>query len=310
MTDTTAVSRTASGVAFAALSTSIGGATVVLMRYCIEQTDPLTLSALRYVIGGAVLTAIVFGSHRLPRLVRREWAILFALAIIMYVAFPILGAKAVEYTTAGRAGLVYATNPLVTVIVGALIGVERLRLNKIAAVVVAGSGMALALSHKVGDALPDAWIGDALMFVTVLLAVSHNFIARPLLFRHGGLVVATIALTLGGIIMVPMTLLFAPPLSQSLAMDTWHWLALLGLAIPGGAMMNVIWAAALARILPSQATITIGLNPLVAILLGALMLGEELSYTLLGGFVLVVAGIVMSNYEALRPRRPPARPAI
>jgi len=166
--EATPASRADSGVAFAALSTSIGDGTIVLTRYCIEQTDPLTLSALRYVIGGAVLTAVVFARYRLPRLSRQERSILLALAVIMYVAFPILGAVAVEYTTAGRAGLVYATNPLVTVIVGALIGVERLRPNRILAVFVAGSGMALALSHKVGDALPDAWIGDALMFVTVL----------------------------------------------------------------------------------------------------------------------------------------------
>lgn len=137
--------------------------------------------------------------------------------------------------------------------------------------------------------------------------MAHNFIARPLLFRYSGLVLAASALTLGGIFLVPLTLAFTPPLSQSLAMDGWHWLALLGLAILGGAMMNVIWAAALARILPSQATITIGLNPLAAILLGALMLGEELSYTLFGGFVLVVAGILMSNFEALRQWRA-ARP--
>ena len=309
MTSPPPVARTASGVALACIATSVGGATVVLMRYSVEEVDPLTLSAIRYAIGGVVLAAMVFGSMRLPRLVPREWSILFALAVIMYVVFPILGAMAVEYTTAGRAGIVYATNPLVTVIVGALIRVEKLTWKKVVAVLLAGAGMALALSHKVGAGLPDAWIGDLLMFATVLLAVAHNFIARPLIFRHGGLVVTAIALSLGGIMLVALTLVFAPPLSQSLSIGPWYWLAILALAIPGGALMNLIWAMALARILPSQATITIGLNPLVAILLGAAMLDETLSFTLFGGFVLVVAGIVLSNLDALRRPRGNSGPA-
>ena len=47
----------------------------------------------------------------------------------------------------------------------------------------------------------------------------------------------------------------------------------------------------------------------LAILLGAAMLDETLSFTLFGGFVLVVAGIVLSNLDALRRPRGNSGPA-
>jgi len=79
-----------------------------------------------------------------------------ALGLLMFVAFPALFARALEDTTAGRGGLMFATIPLMSVVLGSLLGVEKLTARRVAAVLLAGAGTALALSERVGTAAPMA----------------------------------------------------------------------------------------------------------------------------------------------------------
>ena len=75
---------------------------------------------------------------------------------------------------------------------------------------------------------------------------------------------------------------------------------MLALAIPGAALMTFMYGKALELITPMNAAITVGLNPLTAILLGAVVLSEPVTVRVLAGFVLIVVGILLANW---RPRR-------
>jgi drug/metabolite transporter (DMT)-like permease len=50
-------------------------------------------------------------------------------------------------------------------------------------------------------------------------------------------------------------------------------------------------------ITPTQAAITVGLNPLTAILLGAWLLSEPVTANVWVGFVMIVAAIVLANMK-------------
>lgn len=301
--------RTISGILLAACSTSIGGATAVVTRFVIEQSDPLTLAATRSVIGGATLATIVFVSVRLPRIALRDWIGMAALGLLMFAAFPALFARALEDTTAGRGGLMFATIPLLSVVLGSLLGVERLTVRRVVAVLIAGAGTALALSERVGTAAPMAWRGDLIMFAAICCPVVYNFAVRPYIFRYGGLPVTAILSLTGGVAITATLFAAGPPIGEALDFDVLGWACVLALALPGGAFMHMLWAWAQSRALPSQLVITIGLNPIVAMLLGAALLAEPLTQRLFGGIALVVAGIVLTNLETGRRRKAATAPA-
>lgn len=301
-------SRTITGILLAAASTSIGGATTVVTRFVIEQSDPLTLAAMRSVIGGVTLAAIVFAVTRLPRIAPRDWLGMAVPGLIMFAAFPALFSRALEDTTAGRGGLMFATIPLLSIVLGSLLGVEKLTARRILAVLVAGAGTALALSERVGAAAPMAWRGDLFMFAAVCCPVVYNFAVRPYVFRYGGLPVTAMLTLIGGFALTLSLFAAGPPLGEALALDLAGWACVLALAIPGGAFMHLLWVWALPRALPSQLTITVGLNPIVAMLLGAAVLAEPLTERLFAGIALVVCGIVLTNLESGRRRAAPARP--
>lgn len=78
---------------------------------------------------------------------------------------------------------------------------------------------------------------------------------------------------------------------------------MLVLAIPGAALMNMMWGRALTLITPTQATITVGINPITALLLGAWLLSEPITLRVLIAVVLLICAIILTNQG---PRERPA----
>ena len=69
------------------------------------------------------------------------------------------------------------------------------------------------------------------------------------------------------------------------------------LILPGGALMMYCWGKALQLITPTQAAISLGFNPLSAILLGSIILNEAITIRLLIGFISIVMAIVIANWN-------------
>ena len=126
------------GLAFACLSTSLGGTTVAFTRLIIADTDPLSLAFVRYGIAALVMLAGLAPFVRLPRISRGDLAVLTLLGLLMFASFPYFMARALEDTTAARGGLMFATMPVMTMIIGGLFRVEQLTAQKIFGVLIAG----------------------------------------------------------------------------------------------------------------------------------------------------------------------------
>ncbi len=290
------------GVFFACLSTCLGGTTVVFTRFIIEQTDPLSLTFLRYGIAALVLFFFLPRKKSLWAFSRRDTIALTIMGAIMFACFPYLMATALEDTTAARGGLLFATMPLITIIMAAMFRVEKLTWLKGAAILLAVAGAFTALGERVDGIAPNALRGDFFMFLGMLCASSFNVFSGKYLIKYGNLQVLIYTIFVGVACLFVLALFFGKPFSGSLSFDGVGWLVFFMLAVPGGALMMYAWGRALQSITPTQAAITVGLNPLTAILLAAPLLDEPITLRVLGGFVLIFAAIIVANYRK-RPRQ-------
>src|SRR5579859_4027883 len=133
------------GVVIAIVSSSLGGTAAAVTRYLAADADPITLAVLRWGIGFLiVLPAALLTRARWPR--RSDWLGVAALGLAFFGLFFVLYNLAVSYTTAARASLALSTLPLQTMVVGALLGIERLTLRKSLGVGIAVLGVAAALA--------------------------------------------------------------------------------------------------------------------------------------------------------------------
>jgi len=282
------------GVAIALASSSIGGTAAAITRYLVTGADPVLLAILRWGIGFLCLLpcALLLGV-RWPQ--RSDWPAVALLGICFFGLFFILYNIAVSYTTAARASLALATLPLHTMVVGAILGVERLTARKIIGVGIAVLGVTAALAAGLAQSPPGAWRGELIMTAAVFCMAFYNVLSRPLMQRSSALGFLTVGMGAGAVVLVLAGLVKG----SFAALDnftTAQWIAGIYLGAGGGALAFILWV--MARATPTRVANTMTVNPIAATLLAALLIGEPITANLLVGLLAVFAGIWIATSEA------------
>ncbi|MGL9617199.1 DMT family transporter [Bradyrhizobium sp. U531] len=284
------------GVAIALVSSGLGGTAAAITRYLVGGADPILLAILRWGIGFlCLLPCALLLRVRWPQ--PRDWPAVAGLGIAFFGLFFILYNIAVSYTTAARASLALATLPLHTMVVGAILGVERLTARKIIGVGIAVLGVTAALAAGLAQSPPGAWRGELIMTGAVFCMAFYNVLSRPLMQRSSALGFLTVGMGAGAAVLVPAGLVRGSFAALDHFMPA-QWIAGVYLGIGGGALAFILWVMALARATPTRVANTMTVNPIAATLLAALLIGEPITPNLLIGLVAVFAGIWIATSEA------------
>jgi drug/metabolite transporter (DMT)-like permease len=284
------------GVGVAIVSCCCGAAAAVATRYLIAAADPITLAAIRF--GGGVLCLLpllALIDVRWPA--RRDWPVVVALGFGFYAVFFVFYNVALAYTTVARGTLALSTLPLMTMLVGAALGIEALTARKSTGVLVAMLGVAIALASGLTQAPAGAWRGDIIMAAATLCMVIYNVYSRPYIARSSALGFLTAGMAVGGVALVLISVA-SGGVAQLGGFTGRDWLAALYLAAGGGALAFFLWVFALQHASPTRVANTMTINPLVAGLLAVPLLGEPFTLNLAVGLVAVFAGLWIATTDA------------
>jgi probable blue pigment (indigoidine) exporter len=278
-----------------ALAPAVWGTTYVVTTELLPADHPLFASLLRSLPAGLIAIAI---ARRLPR---GDWwwkaALLGVLNIGLF--FPLLFTAA-ERLPGGVAATFGAAQPLVVAALAVGVLHQRPSAARFAWGVAGVVGVGLVvLGPAAGFDLVGvlAGIGGA---VTMAFGVTLTKLwGRPT--GAGPIALAGWQLTAGGLFLVPVTLLAegAPPAIDAPAALGYLWLGLVG-----GLLAYVLWFRGVTS-LPVTSVAVLGLlSPLVAALLGAVLLGQALGPQQLAGFALALAAMVAGQLpDRARPPR-------
>ena len=172
------------GVWAAVLSSGIGGTSIGATRFLVHAIDPLAIGSFRFGIGFLLLLPVARLTGG-PWPARRDWPGVAGLGVLYFALFPILFNASLIFTTAARGALALSTLPLLTMLVGAALGSEALSTRKTIGVLVAISGVALALLSSLSTAPDGAWRGDLLMVAAALCMALYSIWSKPLIRRSG-----------------------------------------------------------------------------------------------------------------------------
>src|SRR6202030_1635720 len=180
---------------------ALGGTAAAVTRYLVGGADPLTLAILRWGIGFlCVLPVAVLLRVAWPK--RSDWPAVAALGVCFFGAFFVLYNIAVGYTTAARASLALSTLPLQTMLVGALLGIEKLTARKSLGVGIAVFGVVAALASGLSAAPSGAWRGELIMTGAVLCMAFYNVWSRPFIERSSALGFLTVGMGAGAAVLI------------------------------------------------------------------------------------------------------------
>jgi drug/metabolite transporter (DMT)-like permease len=277
------------GVTLGVLSCCCGAGAAVATRFLVIDADPITTAAIRF--GGGALCLLPFalvGRVRWPA--REDWPAVAALGLSFYAVFFVLYNLALTYTTVARGTLALSTLPLMTMVTAALLGREALSVRKSTGVLVATGGVAFALSAGLGVAPAGAWRGDLLMAAATLCMAMYSIWSRPFVGRSSALGFLTAGMSVGGSALI-IGAVVAGGGAHVAGFRSTQWLASAYLALGGGALAFLLWVYALEHASPTRVTNTMTVNPLVAGVGAAVLLGEPFTPVLVAGLAAVFAGI-------------------
>ncbi len=273
------------------------GASVVATRYVVAQTQPVSLAFLRYLIASMCLLPVLYQVAR-TGMPRRDVGAIGMLGVLFFGIFPWSFSASLTYLPSARVAVLIAITPLLTLVVSRLKGYEQLTTPRIAGQVLAFTGLWIAL-HRSSDAtisVGDAWRGIGLALLTAVCGSVFNVFSRPYLKAYPPLHVSAVAMAAGTLFLAPIAA------SQGLfttvpAFTTGGWLAVAFLGVLGGALGFALWIWALQRSTPSRVAVFIGLNPVTATLLGALLMHEPITLLFTIGMACVLGGIMLANWR-------------
>jgi drug/metabolite transporter (DMT)-like permease len=276
------------------------GASVVAVRVAVRDIDPTTLAVFRF--GQGALVLFVAAAVVRPALLRARPGTMRAaalLGVIIFTLFPLTFNAGLQFTQATRGALMLATMPIWSMLLARRTVGERLGTRRTIGVGLTLCGVLIVVSERGLSLETDgrALLGDALILLTAFLGALYGVLSQRVLDRENALTLVSYAMLFGTLFLLPIALWegLAEELGQ---LDASLALIVLFLGIPGGAIAFAMWTAALARLSPTRVAVYINLNPVVAAILGVVLLSEPASPVFLLSFVAVIGGVILVNWPA------------
>ena len=278
------------------------GALVVNLLILRHGFSPETISFWRFVVGSVVLLA-VFGRPALWRAVRPQLGLVVASGTCMslYVLCWFLGIERIGASIPTLIAL--CLPPVLVTIVAVLRGQERIDTPLLVVLAAALSGTALIVARHGGSSgeLPAGVMlaGVGFSIASAVLYAAFTLVSGRLSQRLGAGPMTT-CLTLVAAFVMGLSALYRP-LAWPAEVAPEAWLLYLGVVTAALALLAFSWGAA--RLTPTALTVATLVEPLTAVALAALLLGEQLSgWQWVGGALLMSSIWGLSAREA-RPRR-------
>lgn len=268
----------------------IWGTPYLFIAIAVDYLEPAIVVGLRVAIAALIVVPIAAARGQLlPALRHWRWVAAFALLEIT-IAFLMLG-YAEQRLTSSLTALIIAMVPLVAAVLARILGLDAsLRGIRVIGLAIGLTGVGVLVGLDVQGA--QFWgVGAAL--ITVLGYASAPMIVTTKLSDVPSLGVIAWALAFNAVVYAPAVWWLWP--SDPVPAIAWWSIIILGI-VPT-ALAFVLLFALISEVGPARTTVITFINPAVAVVLGVLILAEPVTWGLLLGFPLVLAG----SYLATRP---------
>jgi drug/metabolite transporter (DMT)-like permease len=281
------------------LVVSIWGLNFPLQKAIFGEIDPVAFVGLRYLIVPvcAVLLLLWHFGTRWPGLAGAEWFDLARLALIGQALHLVLAAKGLDGSTAFSASVLLACGPVFTLLILRVSGLEKLSSAQVAGVALAGLGALLFTADKLLHANWRASGGDAVLLVAASLFSYYTVASKPLIARHGGVVVLAYGTLL---CTVPVLVWIGPELSAIpwRSLPSWVWVSTLWNVVGGGFLGWLVWGYVNERRGVARTAPLIYLMPLVAGVSSWALANERFSLHKLFAACVVLVGVALAQFGA------------
>lgn len=262
-----------------------------IAKYALDEFHVLSYAAIRPWIAAAIGFALLRLRGEGPRIERRDWPRLLLAGFVGMAGFQICFIVGLERTSASNSALIASAAPP---ILGALV-LWQLRGERPGRRAILGLALGfVGVALLVGDpgASGATIVGDLISLGAALAWVVVTIVPPPLVKRYGAVRVSAWMIFCAAVAFLPFSL---GPLAET-ARDmpsVLAWGSLFYTAILGMVTANTLWQRAVQALGANQTMPYLYLQPLLALALAAVMLGERMGPLQLVGGLAAMVGVAL-----------------
>ena len=294
----------------------IWGSTWIAMKVGIDAVPPVLFAGTRFMAAGALLLGYLLLTGGQTRFERQDLIRLPLVTLLMVtLAYSLIFWGALHVSSGLAAVIDLSFLPVALLTIGVALGEERFDPRRAAAIALGVVGLAILFAPKVigelGGTMMEVWGGLAIVASAVLYGLG-SVLSRPLLRRYSPVLVSGATLLPGGALMVIGSLLFEP---GSVTALNGHW----GAAAWSGWAFLVIFGSLVAYTFylslvrdcgPSRAGAYSFISPGIAVVLGIVVLGEQVRGTDVIGMAVMLAAAWLALQENDRGKATATEPVV
>jgi drug/metabolite transporter (DMT)-like permease len=268
------------------------GMPYLFIRVAVTDFDPVVVAFGRTAIATLLLLPLALKARALRPLLP-YWKILLLYTAVEIIGPWVLLGHVEQRLNSSTTGLLIAMVPMVAAIILTVTGHDRLDLRRSAGLLLGLIGVALlvGLDLEFDDLLA---IGQ-LLLVVIGYAIGPIIVSRKL-SHLPSIGVVTGSLAIAAVAYLPFAVFLWPAQITARAAGS-----VVVLAVVCTAAAFLVMFALIAEAGPARMTLITYINPVVAILLGALILDEPITVGLAIGFPLIILGSILGTWRSAPP---------
>lgn len=275
----------------------------IAMKVALEGFDPMVVVFGRMGISSALFLAL-WRNFRHVRYRKGDWKPLGAMALCEPCLYFVFEAYALRYTSASQAGMVVSVLPLCVAVAAWIVLGERLARQVWCGFMLAIAGVIwLSLGGTSSGNAPNPLLGNLLELCAMVCATGYVIHAKRLSATYPPLCITAVQSLAGSAFFLPLLFLPTTRLPDSLPLLPTLSVLYLGTCISLGAYG--LYNFGVSRLPAGQASAFINLIPVLTLLMGRVLLGDELTSQQYAASALVLAGVLLSQGRAAGNGRPP-----
>ena len=293
-----------------ALVCFLWGTTWLASKEGVKHMPALQLAGLRQLIGGlCYVSFFLYKGAKWPR--REEWGIILVLSFLNFIMSNGLSTWAVKFISAGLGSIIGSIFPLWLVIIGLFTAKSKIPSRAVAGLVLGFAGVCIIFYEHLHDFLnKDFSFGIILSLIATwtwafgtIYTKKHATGFNPYFSLGLQMLISGIAL----IIITAITNTAKVPSAVPLSSIPWRsWAAIAYLVIFGSIISFIAYLYALQNLPTEQASLYAYINPMVAVILGAVIFSERLTVFITVGGLATLFGVYLVNkaYKIIPARQP------
>lgn len=274
----------------------LAGGTQIIASVVSRTMPAANLTFLRTLISASVYLSYVLYRRLLFGFRSSDLVLLVILGLLSVPINQFVFLYGISFTTATDAALLYATTPVLVLIISRIYLKEKLHASKIAGAALAFTGVAIIVLEN-GFHIGISHVkGDLFVFAGVIAWSLYTTFGRKLVVKYGAVPTTVFGALIGTSLFAPIGIYSSIGFNYS-AISTQQWMEILYLALGTSVAGYVLWYTALSKIEASKVAVFANGQPVATAILAFIFLGQGITLTFALGAVVTIAGVFITQLE-------------